>query len=229
MIVTPKKLTSAAGLAAVAAGLIFMLIQFVHPSENVSTVTTVEWVVVSGLTAAMAILAIVGVSAMYLRNVKPMGVLGLVGYGLFATCFLVITAWSFVEIVVLPPVAEQTPQFVNDFLAVPGGGVTVGDVGAAKVASAVTAVGYLLGGLIFGIALFRARVVARGAALLLATASIITVLVPVLPHAFERLLALPMGVALAALGCSLWSRERALPSWPDIETRRAPRTSARTS
>ena len=206
MIVTPKKLTSAGGLAAVAAGLIFMLIQFVHPSENATTVITVKWVVVSGLTATMAILATIGVSAMYLRNVRRMGVLGLVGYVLFATCFSAITAWSFVEIVVLPPVAEQTPQFVDDFLAVPGGGDTVGDVGAAKVTSAITAVGYLLGGLLFGIALFRARVVARGAALLLAIGSGITVLVPVLPHAFERLLALPMGVALAALGYSLYSR-----------------------
>ncbi|HSP28769.1 MAG TPA: hypothetical protein VLN74_09490 [Ilumatobacteraceae bacterium] len=206
MIVTPKKLTSAGGLAAVAAGLIFMLIQFVHPSENATTVTTVKWVVVSGLTATMAILATIGVSAMYLRNVRRMGVLGLVGYVLFATCFSAITAWSFVEIVVLPPVAEQTPQFVDDFLAVPGGGDTVGAVGAAKVASAITAVGYLLGGLLFGLALFRARVVARGAALLLAIGSGITVLVPVLPHAFERLLALPMGVALAALGYSLYSR-----------------------
>ena len=229
MIVTPKKLTSAAGLAAVVAGLIFMLIQFVHPSENATNFTSVEWVVVSGLTATMAILAAIGVSATYLRNVERMGVLGLVGYVLFATCFSVITAWSFVEVVVLPPVVEQTPQFVDDFLAVPGGGDTVGDVGAAKVASGITAAGYLLGGLLFGIALFRARVVARGAALLLATASVITILVPVLPHGFERLLALPMGLALAALGSSLWSRERAGPSQPDIGTRREPLTSARTS
>jgi uncharacterized membrane protein SpoIIM required for sporulation len=84
----------------------------------------------------------------------------------------------------------------------------VGDVGAAKVATGITAVGYLLGGLIFGIALFRARVVARWAAVLLAVGSVISILVPVLPHAFERLLALPMGVALAALGYSLWRRQR---------------------
>jgi hypothetical protein len=113
-----------------------------------------------------------------------------------------------VEIAVLPPLADQAPQFVNDFLAVPSGGEIVGDVDAAKVTTGLTAVGYLLGGLLFGVALFRARVVARWAALLLASGSVITVLVPVLPHAFERLLALPMGVALAALGCSLWSRHR---------------------
>lgn len=215
------KLSSITGLAAVAAGLIFILIQFIHPAENVTTVTTAAWVAVSLLTATMAILAIVGISGLYFRNVQRMGVLGLLGYLLFATCFLVITAWSFVEVVVLPPLAEQAPQFVNDFLAVPGGGDIVGDVGAAQVASGVTAVGYLLGGLLFGIALFRARVVARWAALLLAAGSVVTILVPILPHAFERLLALPMGFALAALGLSLWSRQRTASVPSDTKIRSA--------
>ncbi|MGK2947408.1 MAG: hypothetical protein ACSLFP_02450 [Acidimicrobiales bacterium] len=212
MRITTTKLTSISGLAAIAAGLIFMLIQLVHPPENAATVTTAGWATVSLLTAMMATLAIIGISGLYLGDIQRMGVLGLLGYVLFAGCFMVITAWSFVEVVVLPPLAEQAPQFVNDFLAVPGGGDVVGDVAAAKVAAGITAVGYLLGGLLFGVALFRARVVARGAAFLLAAGSVLTVLVPVLPHAFERLLALPMGIALTALGCSLWSRHRNSPS-----------------
>jgi hypothetical protein len=174
---------------------------------------------VSLLTAMMATLAIIGISGLYLRNVERMGVLGLLGFVLFAGCFMVISAWSFVELVALPPLAEQAPQFVNDFLAVPGGGDIVGDVGAVKVAAGITAVGYLLGGLVFGAALFRARVVARWAALLLAAGSVVTVLVPVLPHAFERLLALPMGAALAALGGSLWSRQRDVSTQSDIAPR----------
>ena len=88
-------------------------------------------------------------------------------------------------------------------------------------ATGVTAVGYLLGGLLFGIALFRAGVGARWAALLLAAGSVITLLVPVVPHAFERLLALPMGVALAALGYSLWSRQRNVSTQSDIGPRDA--------
>jgi hypothetical protein len=141
----------------------------------------------------MATLAIIGISGLYLRNVERTGVLGLLGYVLFATCFVVITAWSFVEIVVLPPLAEQAPQFVNDFLAVPGGGDVVGDVGAAKVATAITAVGYLLGGLLFGVALFRARSWRAARAVLLAVGSVCP---PswyrCYPTPFERLLALPM-------------------------------------
>jgi hypothetical protein len=221
MTISTTKLTSVTGLAAVAAGLIFILIQFIHPPENATTVTTSGWAAVSVLTATMAVLAIVGISGLYFRQVQRMGVLGLIGYLLFATSFLVITAWSFVEIVVLPPLAEQAPQFVNDFLAVPGGGDIVGDVGAAKVVSGIAGVGYLLGGLLFGIALFRARVVARWAALLLAAGSVITILVPVLPHALERTLALPMGIALAGLGYSLWSRQRTAATQSVIEVRSA--------
>ncbi len=219
--INTTKLTGVAGLAAIGAGLTFIVIQFIHPPENVDTVTTAAWTTVSLLTATMAMLAIIGISGLYLRNVQRMGVLGLLGYVLFASCFMVITAWSFVEIVALPPLAEQAPQFVNDFLAVPGGGEVVGDVGAAKVATGITAVGYLLGGLLFGVALFRARVAARWAALLLAAGSVVTVLVPVLPHAFERLLALPMGVALAALGYSLWSRQNNISTQPGIGPRHA--------
>jgi hypothetical protein len=215
VIITTTKLTSLAGLAAIVAGLMFILIQVIHPSENAATVTTVQWVAVSLLTATMATLAMIGISGLYLHNVERMGVVGLLGYLMFAGCFMAISAWSFVEIVALPPLAEQAPQFVNDFVAVPSGGEVVGDVGAAKVATGFTAVGYL-GGLLFGVALFRARVVARWAAMLLASGSVITVLVPVLPHAFERLLALPMGVGLAALGRSLWSRQRDVSTQTDI-------------
>ena len=89
MTITTTKLTSVAGLAAIAAGLIFILIQFIHPPENAATVTTVEWATVSLLTATMATLAIVGISGLYLRNVQRMGVLGLIGYVLFATA-----SWS---------------------------------------------------------------------------------------------------------------------------------------
>jgi hypothetical protein len=49
----------------------------------------------------------------------------------------------------------------------------------------------------------RARILARWAAGLLAVGSIATLLVPVLPHALDRLIAFPVGLALAGLGYSL--------------------------
>jgi hypothetical protein len=62
----------------------------------------------------------------------------------------------------------------------------------------------MAGGLLFGIALFRANVLARWASIMLAVATPMTALIAVLPFINQRLFAVPMGLALIALGSSLW-------------------------
>jgi hypothetical protein len=59
-----------------------------------------------------------------------------------------------------------------------------------------------------GIALFRAHVLARWAAALLAVGTAATVALAVLPASFNRPLAVPTGVALIGLGISLWRDQR---------------------
>ena len=63
----------------------------------------------------------------------------------------------------------------------------------------VGAFAYLAGGLLFGIALYRARVLARWAAALLAVGGIVTAALSVMPDALYRLLAFPNGIAMIAL------------------------------
>jgi hypothetical protein len=65
-----------------------------------------------------------------------------------------------------------------------------------------------VGGLIFGIALFRARVLARWAAALLAVATVATLALADLPASFDRPFAVPTSVALTGLGVSLWRDQR---------------------
>jgi hypothetical protein len=77
-----------------------------------------------------------------------------------------------------------------------------------QVANLVSGVTYLGGGLLFGIALYRARVLARWAAALLAVASVASVSLAVLPDSFYRLLAFPNGIAMIGLGYSLWLTAR---------------------
>jgi hypothetical protein len=84
MTITPAKLTRAAGLSAVAAGLLFIFVQFIHPTENVSAVTGSAWATTHYLTMAMAVLRLAGVSGLYLRQVREAGLLGLVGFILFS-------------------------------------------------------------------------------------------------------------------------------------------------
>ncbi len=207
MSITTTRLTRGAGLSAVVAGLLFIVIQLVHPHEDVAAVTTTAWIVVSLLTMTMAVLLLIGLTGMYLRQVKETGLPGLVGFLLFGSTFVLTIAVTFVEVFVLPRLADQAPQYVDDFLATFTGGAVVGDVGSLPLASLVAAVGYLFGGLLFGLVLYRARVLARWASLLLAVGAVATLLVPVLPHALDRLLAFPVGLALAGLGYSLWREQ----------------------
>ena len=67
---------------------------------------------------------------------------------------------------------------------------------------------YLIGGLVFGIALFRAGVLARWASLLLAVGGALSVALSLMPDAFYRLIAFPNGIAMIGLGVSLWLGQR---------------------
>ena len=58
----------------------------------------------------------------------------------------------------------------------------------------------MLGGLLFGIATFRAGILPRWAAGLLAIAAALTPAAALLPHQIQRLAAIPVALALACLG-----------------------------
>ncbi|TWD81147.1 hypothetical protein FB561_2251 [Kribbella amoyensis] len=204
MTITPTTLSRAAGLAAVAAGLLFISVQINHPHMVVSSVSTTEWVIRNSMKVLMAALALAGITGMYLRQVRQTGVLGLLGYLLFSAGYLVILSIAFVGAYVLPTVAETAPGYVSDFLAFASEGTTQGDIGPMQTAVQVSGFTYLAGGLVFGIALYRAGVLARWAALLLAFASVATLAMPLLPHMADRVLAYPNSIAMIGLGLSLW-------------------------
>ena len=109
MTITPTILSRAAGVAAAVAGLIFIGIQINHPHLDVSSITTTELAVRNSLKVLMAVLALVGITGMYLRQVKQTGLLGLMGYLLLGTGYLVIMGTAFVAATVLPSIAETTP------------------------------------------------------------------------------------------------------------------------
>jgi hypothetical protein len=201
-------LTRAAGLGAVAAGLLFIGVQIKHPPLTVDLVTTTEWIVRESAKIAMAVLSLVGVTGMYLHQVRRIGVLGLLGYLVSATGYLIILGVQVIAVCVLPTLARQDPGYVKDVLAVAGGGHAVGDIGLMVPLSLVGGITYIGGGVLFGIALFRAGVLARWAAALLAVGSLATAAIPLLPQLNERLFAVPPSIALIGLGWSLWRDQR---------------------
>jgi hypothetical protein len=208
MAITTTTLIRAAGVAAAAAGLLFIGVQINHPHLDVTSVATTELVVRDSLKVLMAVLALVGITGMYLVQVRKSGVLGLLGYLLLGTGYLVIMSTSFVAAFVLPSITGTDPSYVNDVTAVATGGTATGDIGLLQNAIQVEGIGYLAGGLVFGIALYRARVLARWAAALLAVGGLVSVALSVMPDAFYRLLAFPNAIAMIGLGYSLWRTAR---------------------
>ena len=129
MTITSTSLARAAGLAAVAAGPIFIAVQINHPPMEVASVTTTEWVVRNSMKVVMAVLALAGITGMYLRQVRQAGLLGLIGYLLFASGYLVMMAIAFVAAYILPSLADTAPAYVNDVLTLAARWHASGDVG----------------------------------------------------------------------------------------------------
>ncbi len=209
MTITTTKLTRAAGLAAVAGGLLFIAVQIGHPHLDAIFATTTEYAVRETVKIAMAVLSLIGITGIYLRQVRQTGVLGLLGYLLFGAGYLAILSVQVVGLFVLPVLAGSAPGYVNDVLAVPAGGKTVGDIGALAAFIQIGGFTFLIGGVVFGIALFRANILPRWAAVLLVAGTLATFAIPLLPQINQRLFAIPTSVAVLSLGYSLWREQRA--------------------
>src|SRR4029079_1495057 len=139
MTITTTKLSRAAGLCAVVAGLLFIAVQIKHPPLDVAFVTTTEWKVRQGMKVVMAVLSLAGITGMYLRQVKQTRVLGLVGYLLFAVGYLIMLSIEVVRLVVLPSIAVTSPGYVTDVLAVATAGHATGDIGLMQPLNLVNA------------------------------------------------------------------------------------------
>lgn len=206
---TAAKLIRWSGLAAMAAGIMFIVIQMIHPSDVLSSVTTPQWAIVHDMSLAMDFLALLGIAGLYARQVKQSAWLGLAGYLLFSLFWAFSAAFHFVEAFISPVLATEAPTFVAGLLGMVTGAPSEMSLGAIPVVYGLTGfVGYLLGGLLFGSAMFRAGILPRWAGGLLAIGTVVTLARVVIPHPLDRLMAVPVGLALVWLGYALWSERR---------------------
>lgn len=209
-----KKITAAnlirwTGLAAMAAGIIFAGIQPIHPPDVLASVTTSEWAIITSLKFAMCFFFLLGIAGLYARQAEQAGRLGLVGYLVFSLSWAIQSGFVFVEVFVLPVLATAAPKFVETYLGIVNGIPGSMNIGALPlVYNLLVGIPYMLGGLVFGIAMLRARILPRWPAGLLAVVAVLTPAAALLPHAIQRLAAVPMGLALAWLGYALWSERQ---------------------
>jgi len=132
------------------------------------------------------------------------GLIGLIGYVLLSAAYLLIACGVYTAAYVFPDFAAANVAHMNDILVVDTGrGSAQGDIGVLGTVVQVRSILYLAGGLPFGIALFRAKVLARWATILLALGGLASILLSQMPDAFYRFLAWPNGIAMIGLGYSL--------------------------
>jgi hypothetical protein len=215
MNLTTNRLTATAGLCAAAAGAIFIGVQVNHPPADVAHVVTTDMAVRESAKLVMTVLALVGFTGMFLRHRRRFGVLGLAGYVLLTVGYLAIFANQAIVAFVLPTVAHSDPGYVQAYLDAAIGQSPSADIGRIQVLFIASGIGYALGGLLFGIALFRAGILPRWASVLLAYGTTSALALSALPESFSRPFAVPTGVALIGLGVSLWRDQRRQPETVD--------------
>jgi hypothetical protein len=208
MSLTTTSLTRAAGLCAVAGGLLFIAVQINHPPVNLAFVSTQEYLVRQSMKICMAVLTLIGLAGMYLSQVRKNGVLGLLGYLTLGFGFLAMLTVEVAGLVVMPAIAGSSPSYVSSVLAVATNGTPTQDIGLLSPLNTLVGLGYMAGGLVFGIALFRAKVLSRWGSILLAVATPLSIAIPLLPMVNQRLFAVPTGLAMIVLGWSLWRTSR---------------------
>lgn len=209
MKITTPRLIRWAGLSAMVAGIIFAAILPIQPPDGLGSVNTRSFIFITSVKTIMSIFGLFGITGLYARQVEKTGWLGLAGYLLLTIFFAVQMCISFIEPTILPLLANVAPAFVESALAMTSGAPGPMNLGALATVYSLASVLYLFGLLLFGIATFRARILPRGAAALLAVSGPLAgILFGLLPRQLDQLTGIPMGTALVWLGYALVSERR---------------------
>ena len=113
MTITHGFLLRASAVAAAVAGLIFIGVQINHPSLDATSITTTDVMIRNSLKLVMTALALAGITGVYLFQVTKIGVLGLLGYVVFAAGYLSMLGTEYVAALVLPSIAGSSTAYVT--------------------------------------------------------------------------------------------------------------------
>jgi hypothetical protein len=199
-----KDLYRWSGIACILAGLLIVLTTLVHPSRETPEIilkqevrlVTAHWLGTFGCGFLL-----LGLAGLYVAQSERAGRFGLVSFLwlFFGTLFLGVSGLSGF---IAPVLAAQAPAMLDAINSYP----------SVVALNGLWIVGFFLGFILFGIAMLRARVLPRQAAILMAIGSPLQLVGGVLSQfVFEPLFivvilgALALGLGLAWAGYSLWS------------------------
>ena len=204
-----RNLMRLAGLSAVVAGLCFLVIGLFHPLNEPSAVNA-TWVNVHIAATALGFFGLFGMAGLYARQVEESGWLGLAGFLLFTVWMTLVCGFSFVEALILPKLATESPAFIAGWMGMFSGAPSAVDLGSLPMLWNISGPMFILGPVLFGIATFRARVLPRWAGALLALNGVLVPLGALVPPEYQpKIIMIPIGLALAWLGYALWAERHA--------------------
>lgn len=198
-----------AGASAMVAGICFVVVGLLHPPNILPSVSTSRWLIVHAVAIAISVFGLLGITGLYARQAHAAGWLGLAGYLLFSLWLVLFLAFTFFEAFILPLLATEAPAFAEGFLEIFTGSAAEMNFGVLAGLWGLSDALFLFGGLVFGIATFRARILSRWAAGALISGWALAPASALLPHELRPLVAVPIGLGLAWLGYALWSERRA--------------------
>src|SRR5919112_1064042 len=206
MKITASSLIRWEGLSALVAGICFVVLGLLHPPNVLSSVTTPRWTIVHSLALAMSLFGLLGMMGLYARQVKEAGWLGLAGFLLLSLWLVLLLPFTFFEVFFLPVLATEAPTFAAGFLGIFTGAASEINFGVLPALWQLSTVLLLLGGLVFGIATFRAGILSRWAAGVLAVGCLLSPAAALLPHAIQPLVAGAVGGGVGSGGDGPWAR-----------------------
>jgi len=197
-----KTIYTLAGISAILAGLLFTLVQFIHPDDSLQSITSTSWEIAHILSAIFPVLALLGITGIYAKQIKESGKLGFIGYLLLVGAFSLMLCFGFYEAFIAPVIATEAPALALNILSIldnePGPGL-IGEI------YQLNGILYLLGGLMFAFATIRAKVYPFHAGGVLGLGVLITLSAAAAPI-MARPSAIVFSIGLALLGFALIRR-----------------------
>ena len=207
--ISASALMRLAGFSAMLAGLSIAVIGMFHPANEPAYVTTSTWIIVHIFATSLGFFGVLGLAGLYARQVEKAGWLGLIGFLLFSGWMTLVGFFSFIEAAVMPHLASQFPPFVTGFLGMLNGIPSEVNLGVLPTMWNISNPMLILGSLLFAIATFRARILPRWAAGLLALGTLMIPVGALLPTELQaKIIMIPMGLGLIWMGYALLTERR---------------------
>ena len=211
--ITATTLYRLAGLAALIAGLGIVVMGMFHPANEAANVTTPTWIIVHIFATSLGFFGVFGLAGLYARQVEKAGWLGLIGFLLFSVWMTLVGFYSFIEAAVLPLLASQYPPFVAGFMQMLSSVPMEVNLGVMPMMWAISTPMLIVGSLLFAIATFRANILPRWSAGLLALGSVLVPVGALVPTEIAaKIIMVPMGLGLAWMGAALLAERREKPA-----------------